>query len=271
MNDICYRPDRIPSDGSPDVMVDAEIDGNPALDTDMDGIFDDVDNCRMKSNPGQYDEDKDNVGDVCDPCPISTTNADDDMDGVGNACDPNPNTGGDVIALFEGFNGPLPAGWVMSGNGTWSVANGVVAVTVGAGATASLTAPIAPDMNATIVTSATAMTILQNPIAGLGVALPIGQNGFAGIVCSIYDDGSRRFGLYNIETDTVFESTSKDWTIGTAYRFGLQRVGDEFRCLVDGELQQDAQAPNPLVPRIGVRTLGINASFAYLLYVNSPN
>lgn len=64
--------------------------GAPALDSDGDGIDDDVDNCPSSENPDQGDADADGVGDVCDNCP-SNANADQndaDGDGLGTACDP---------------------------------------------------------------------------------------------------------------------------------------------------------------------------------------
>ena len=40
-----------------------------AVDTDFDGIFDDVDNCPVDPNEGQADTDEDGTGDACDECP----------------------------------------------------------------------------------------------------------------------------------------------------------------------------------------------------------
>jgi hypothetical protein len=59
------------------------------LDTDSDGIADDIDNCDQTSNPGQEDADQDGVGDACDNC-VSTENFDQldaDGDGLGDECD----------------------------------------------------------------------------------------------------------------------------------------------------------------------------------------
>jgi hypothetical protein len=72
-------------------------------DTDGDGVFDDVDNCRLDANPDQVNNDGDGLGDVCDPdddndtildeadnCPLvaNSTQIDTDGDALGDACDP---------------------------------------------------------------------------------------------------------------------------------------------------------------------------------------
>jgi len=46
--------------------------GRPTLpvDTDLDGVTDDVDNCLNVSNADQSDKDHDGLGDVCDNCPF---------------------------------------------------------------------------------------------------------------------------------------------------------------------------------------------------------
>jgi len=59
------------------------------VDTDQDGIFDDIDNCPAIPNPVQDDIDLDGIGDACDNCPatFNTDQADTDQDGVGDLCD----------------------------------------------------------------------------------------------------------------------------------------------------------------------------------------
>jgi hypothetical protein len=58
-------------------------------DTDLDGLFDKLDNCPDDSNPGQTDADGDFVGDACDNCPFLSNfdQASGDTDGLGDACD----------------------------------------------------------------------------------------------------------------------------------------------------------------------------------------
>lgn len=88
-----------------DADIDAPIDGNPAIDTDGDGLFDSVDNCIAIANIDQHDEDNDDLGDVCDPCPhIAIGGAvDGDTDGVGDACDPAPTIPKQRWAYFDPF------------------------------------------------------------------------------------------------------------------------------------------------------------------------
>jgi hypothetical protein len=109
-------------------VVGAEYAGNGLafaydlfVDTDCDGIPDDVDNCPTVANAGQEDLDDDGIGDACDPdvdgdgvlnevdnCPTTpnANQADADHDGLGDVCD--PDIDGDGV-LNGADNCPLEA------------------------------------------------------------------------------------------------------------------------------------------------------------------
>ncbi|HHO54696.1 MAG TPA: hypothetical protein ENK18_28445 [Deltaproteobacteria bacterium] len=57
-------------------------------DLDLDGVPDHLDNCAEVSNPDQLDLDDDGIGDGCDNCPSdrNTDQADGDGDGIGDRC-----------------------------------------------------------------------------------------------------------------------------------------------------------------------------------------
>ena len=59
-------------------------------DRDGDGTIDEFDNCPDVPNPGQTDWDNDELGDLCDPCPMipgAGTGKDSDGDGIDDGCD----------------------------------------------------------------------------------------------------------------------------------------------------------------------------------------
>ncbi len=58
-----------------------------AVDTDGDGVPDNVDNCPATANPSQIDSDGDGFGDACDICPGFDDSIDSDGDGVPDGCD----------------------------------------------------------------------------------------------------------------------------------------------------------------------------------------
>jgi hypothetical protein len=81
------------------------ITDNGLIDSDSDGILDDVDNCPAIQNPLQEDADNDGTGDACDDCTdadfdsvcddedncpdnCNTQQLDQDGDGYGDVCDP---------------------------------------------------------------------------------------------------------------------------------------------------------------------------------------
>ncbi|MGB0646062.1 MAG: thrombospondin type 3 repeat-containing protein, partial [Bradymonadia bacterium] len=68
-------------------IPECEVTGE--CDDDLDGVFNDVDNCPLIANPEQLDRDEDGLGDACDNCPLEFNRLqnDSDDDGHGNQCD----------------------------------------------------------------------------------------------------------------------------------------------------------------------------------------
>ena len=111
-------------------------------DLDGDGIRNDADFCNHQAG-GEFDEDRDGVGDVCDHCPIAPPPAtpDRDSDEVDSPCDPDPDVDGDRIVVFDGFNAGLPAGWKAS-SGFQFVAGEAIATPGDSAVVERLTAPL---------------------------------------------------------------------------------------------------------------------------------
>jgi hypothetical protein len=93
---------------------------------DIDGVPDDSDNCIETPNRDQHDEDHDDAGDACDPCPHiaevgAARFADADHDGVGDLCDPQPTIGRQVWVIFDPFTGPPMPHWKNPGAASFGV------------------------------------------------------------------------------------------------------------------------------------------------------
>jgi hypothetical protein len=168
----------------------------PPTDTDGDTIPDTTDNCPMVANTNQRDHDGDSHGDACDRCPhlASATDPDGDGDGVGDACDPRPTTAGDSIALFEGFyDASSIATWTATGNGTWSVANGVLTQS-STTTSATTNALVAPGTIArAAITSSAKVIALGNGTNGTNtphVSVAAGVTQTQSYWCSVVDEGN---------------------------------------------------------------------------------
>jgi uncharacterized repeat protein (TIGR03806 family) len=69
-------------------LIGAWIDANPTIDTDGDGVTDDMDNCKTKPNASQGDSDRDDVGNACDDCRYEPDPNQKDRGGVGAGSPP---------------------------------------------------------------------------------------------------------------------------------------------------------------------------------------
>jgi hypothetical protein len=214
------------------------------VDTDRDGIADDIDNCPSVANPDQADEDNDGIGDACDPCPIvaGSSSVDTDGDHIPDACDPHPAVAGDTLVAFSGFKaGVVPTGWTVSG--TVTAANGDVEL-ISTSAISNGTAVMAPDAAfgngaiTALVTLDTALAVGTETDAGIMVSLlnpTTGDN----IQCGLYQQDvtkptTRELDLYdslaNNGQGADLKTGTFAWVPGTSYQVTLARQGNNYTC-----------------------------------------
>lgn len=269
---------------APPVMIDAPPDSsNPSDDTDGDGILDAVDNCPTMANADQRDHDGDLHGDVCDHCPhlASTLDPDGDGDGVGDACDPRPTTAGDSRALWEGFyDANSIQNWVETGNGSWSVANGVLTQSSSSASTTTNTLGPTLSVPRAAVTAGVHVIALGNP----------GQNGFAtphtsvvaGVSgsnqsywCSVVDEGQNGKKVYATTVtggNANFPNTNWSGTFAanSDLRLTSALLGTNNPCtVVQGTTTATTQGnTGGVAGTVQVATRTASASFDYLFVVS---
>jgi hypothetical protein len=86
------------------ILGGGQVKAQEVVDTDGDGVADDVDNCLEVANAEQEDADEDGVGDACDNC-LEVANAeqeDADEDGLGDVCDACPESDTEPTVVIDG-------------------------------------------------------------------------------------------------------------------------------------------------------------------------
>lgn len=266
---------------APATPHDARADGalsDAVNDPDGDGIPSATDNCPGKPNADQGDEDNDNLGDVCDPCPISATNADNDNDGVGDACDPHPTTGGDAIALFEGFHHGIPNAWTIdSGSWTAGLNDNIVGATT-SGNMGDIYLP-AYSTNETVTTGVAIATTLGTGFRVAGIKDNAAAGGFA-VVCSAMITSSgdtpastKMNNLFQQPAGTFYQRTAFDW-LDTPMTIKSMRIGTSYNCTTSQSTTSittnGTESTTTTNALIGLHIQSVTARFQWLMVVTSP-
>lgn len=248
-------------------------------DIDSDGLANNHDFCNQQPG-GAFDEDGDRIGDDCDRCPIAKPPASPDADGddVDHPCDPDPTVAGEKIAIFEGFNGSLPAGWMKTG--TWEVLGGEARYT-------------AAEPNLTGKLTAV-LPLLSHHVAVLAEyridALASGATeNFAGVTTidnrpppvgtGPVSCGGRRVGTMDtlfLDTDTGVASMpfTNLFDLAGLYRIAHRVDGAQGACALEAGNEQfgvTQATGGEAATEAGMLTRGVNARFQYILVVQRPN
>jgi hypothetical protein len=263
---VCSTADVV----GPDARIDGRPDADPnSLDDDGDGIANGIDNCRTKANPTQTNEDADDFGDVCDLCPPYADNTDSDGDGVGDQCDPNPTTGGDELVLFEGFDGPMPAGWTTTGLYTTSA--GSLSSSVSGGSQNTLVTPVTTSSRQTMYAQMTLTAIEPGQTGGaLGIVDRFDSGATQGVMCGGVRGNGGFLGIVNAATGTAIQIAGHAFAVGTPYTLKFTRSENNYSCVdtATGTTVNAAAGPNGTF--IGLRNRVASASYAWLMVVHSP-
>ena len=260
------------------------IDAN--ADTDGDGLINMIDHC-PDGPGGMYDEDNDGIGDDCDKCPIAKPPATPDLDGddVDSPCDPDPETPGDKILMFDGFNGTtLGSQWKPDADsaGAWTVVGGELVVSLPTqSGQAYLSANVIPEPNLSVQTSYRVDKLESgsplHSISALGVdSRPAGTASYeCGVVKSdVSSDGE----VVNLITDQANMSNPalvEGFNTASLYRNATYATGATAECAVIGDNNPLATMESTITPDqlgvVKVSARGVTAKYQWVLVVGRSN
>jgi hypothetical protein len=257
------------ADGSGECLAAGE-------DIDNDGLPNESDFCNAGAG-GEFDEDRDLIGDDCDRCPIAAPPASPDPDGddVDSPCDPDPREPGDQIVVFDGFRTGIPVAWTKTG--TWEQRGGD-AVATGSGATqATLTTalPLTTTKMAVLVQYRTDATEAAAARSYIGlVARDLRPAGGAVARCGSSRSTAGGDSL-SLESDAGVMATPipNAFNAASLYSVALRVQGLQAGCAMIADATQvaaQAATNGEALTEAGLFVQGGTARFSYLLVIQRP-
>jgi hypothetical protein len=248
-----------------------DIPDNPDVDGDL--VPNEIDNCPALANSNQHNEDGDKFGDPCDACPVDDNDVplDPDGDGVAAPCDPNPDTKGDVIALFQGFDSGIPAGW--SSTGTWTAAGDAVRVVDPTSTGYYLVVPEPYRDRMTMSAGVIVEQLSGFDDSAVSICNPFQTSNSSRICCELYrsSGGSRDLSLYDSIAQYQLGNAANTWTTNTPYRLQLAHAGTSYTCSIDGATTFSGDSTGTVTnPTFAVHTFEVTARVQWVMLVASP-
>jgi hypothetical protein len=261
----------------PVIAADAPPDALPPdEDADGDGVANGEDNCPGDPNADQANEDLDELGDVCDPCPPFPGTADEDQDGVGDGCDPNPGTPGDELVAFEGFTTTPGPEWQRMGDITFAGGEAVFDVPDGASALFVTPSPVARRLEIQAASVILSINALDDQLGAIGLVDRNQQGTDQGVICQLAglaNGMQEELRIFNSATGTIIDNAGYPFEAGTATEMRHRRIDDVVNCRAIGPQVLAIEQPvlrNAGMPTLGIRVRAATARYQWLMVVTSP-
>jgi hypothetical protein len=290
LGEPCSQTQPCNSDGVCDYQAIYEAVGSAGVvcidkdaDPDNDGIPNSMDHC-PDSPGGLYDEDNDGIGDECDKCPIAPPPATPDLDNddVDRPCDPDPDTPGDKILFFDGFEGSaLGSAWIASGPEAWTPIGGELQVVADQPDEEYLQLVVEPVPSFAIETAyridALDASAATHKVIVRGYdSSPAGMANFeCGVTTSDLD---ATMPVVAVETNLDTASTpalGSAFSTNSFYESAAYETAANVQCAVVGDNQALGAAQDQITPAsLGTAAIGVRATdtrFEWVLVVGRPN
>jgi hypothetical protein len=284
LGDSCDLKTKCAEGGVCDYTLAAPICIDANADTDGDGIPNSLDHC-PDGPGGLYDEDGDGIGDDCDKCPIAkpTGVPDPDGDDVDSPCDPDPDTAGDKILFFDGFNGPLSSQWTPDPGsvGAWTVEGGELVVRLPTSdSVAYLVTNVIPEPNLSVETSYRIDSLETGSQTHHVSASAIDARpaGVAQFDCGVTRSDISADEVVDLETDQASVSHGTMYSAfntASLYHSAAYASGDNVGCVVIGDNMGLATIQATITPdalgEVRLEARGVTARFQWVMVVGRSN